>query len=77
MRYIMLALAVAALAVTGASFAASEDASPCGVSHGAFANDNGSFGWLGDVGGAAGYHGATGQEPGATGYNNSHTGCQG
>lgn len=77
MRYIVLALVAAALTVTGASFAAGENASPCGAAHGAFASDNGNFGWLGDAGGAAGYHGVTGQTPGATGYNNSHTGCQG
>lgn len=51
-------------------------ASPCGEVHGAFANVNGPFGWLGAVGGAAGYHGVVGQVPGATGWNNSHTDCQ-
>jgi hypothetical protein len=34
---------------------------------------NGNFGFLGELGGAPGYHdGAVGQEVGATGYNNSH-----
>jgi hypothetical protein len=48
------------------------DASPCGAIHGAFANVNGNFGFLGDAGGTPGYHdGAVGQDPGATGYNNS------
>ncbi len=48
-------------------------ASPCGATHGAFASVNGNFGWLGPLGGTPGYHGgAVGQEPGATGYNNSH-----
>jgi hypothetical protein len=43
-----------------------------GANHGAFANDNGNFGFLGEVGGTPGYHnGAVGQDPGATGYNNS------
>lgn len=52
-------------------------ASPCGAVHGAFADVNGNFGFLGDVGGTPGYHdGAVGQDPGATGYNNSHTECQ-
>lgn len=52
-------------------------ASPCGAAHGAFADVNGNFGFLGQVGGTPGYHnGAAGQEPGATGYNNSHTECQ-
>lgn len=52
-------------------------ASPCGAVHGAYADVNGNFGWLGADGGTPGYHnGATGQDVGATGYNNSHTGCQ-
>ena len=49
-----------------------DNASPCGAIHGAFANVNGNFGFLGEVGGTPGYHdGAVGQDPGATGYNNS------
>jgi hypothetical protein len=52
--------------------------SACGAAHGAFADVNGDFGWLGAMGGTPGYHGGLiGQEPGATGYNNSHTGCHG
>lgn len=51
-------------------------ASACGAVHGAFADVNGNFGWLGPLGGTPGHHGAVGQEQGATGYNNSHTGCQ-
>jgi len=48
------------------------EASPCGAVHGAFANENGNFGFLGALGGTPGYHnGAVGQEVGATGYNNS------
>ena len=51
-------------------------ASACGAVHGAFADVNGNFGFLGEVGGTPGYHnGAVGQEAGATGYNNSNTGC--
>jgi hypothetical protein len=67
-------LAVASLALVGASAAAADNnASPCGATHGAFANVNGNFGWLGALGGTPGYHnGAVGQDPGATGYNNSH-----
>ena len=50
-----------------------EHQSESGAGHGAFADQNGNFGFLGDVGGTPGYHdGAKGQEPGATGYNNSH-----
>ncbi|HSX53565.1 MAG TPA: hypothetical protein VLF90_04355 [Patescibacteria group bacterium] len=51
-------------------------ASPCGAVHGAFADVNGNFGWLGPDGGTPGYHGAVGQTSPATGYNNSHTDCQ-
>jgi hypothetical protein len=55
---------------------ASASPSACGAAHGAFANENGNFGFLGDVGGTPGYHnGARGQQPGATGYNNSHVDC--
>ena len=50
--------------------------SACGAAHGAFANENGNFGFLGEVGGTPGYHnGATGQDPGATGSNNSSSTC--
>ncbi len=45
--------------------------STSGACHGAFANVNGNFGFLGAVGGTPGYHnGAVGQQVGATGYNN-------
>ena len=60
----MLAMALPALAAPSSS----------GACHGAFANVNGNFGWLGPLGGTPGYHDAVGQEPGATGYNNSQ-GC--
>jgi hypothetical protein len=44
-----------------------------GPVHGAFANVNGNFGLIGtEYQGAPNYHGGVvGQEPGATGYNNS------
>jgi len=68
--------AVVGLAAPASAAAGTNSASDCGASHGAFANVNGNFGFLGDVGGTPGYHdGATGQDPGATGYNNSHTEC--
>jgi hypothetical protein len=52
--------------------------SACGAAHGAFASENGNFGWLGELGGTPGYHdGARGQQPGATGYNNSQSTCHG
>jgi hypothetical protein len=52
-------------------------ASACGATHGAFADVNGNFGFLGQEGGTPGYHnGAVGQDPGATGYNNSNADCQ-
>lgn len=68
-------------AVPGVAFAAGagdgSNASACGAVHGAFADVNGNFGFLGAEGGTPGYHnGAVGQDPGATGYNNSNTGCQ-
>ena len=75
------AVLATALVVSGAAFAAGNgdgsNASACGAAHGAFADVNGNFGFLGQAGGTPGYHdGATGQTPGATGYNNSHTNCQ-
>jgi hypothetical protein len=52
------------------------NASACGSAHAARADVNGNFGFLGQAGGTPGYHdGAVGQDPGATGYNNSHTSC--
>jgi hypothetical protein len=75
---IVTLFAVASLVLAGMAFAGSDSAnpSPCGAAHGAFADVNGSFGWLGPMGGTPGYHGgAVGQDPGATGYNNSHTDC--
>jgi len=66
------AMAVPAFAVGSAE----SHASDCGATHGAFADENGNFGFLGEVGGTPGYHnGAVGQETGATGYNNSHVDC--
>jgi hypothetical protein len=80
MKRMVLSIVVAgAFALPFGSVAfADNNASSCGAVHGAFANENGNFGFLGEVGGTPGYHGgATGQTPGATGYNNSHTNCQG
>jgi hypothetical protein len=74
-KIIALATAVVALAIPATSLAASgnNQASDSGATHGAFANVNENFGWLGALGGTPGYHnGAVGQDPGATGYNNSH-----
>jgi hypothetical protein len=67
------AVAAALMAVPSAAFAeAGDNASDMGQAHGAFAVTNGNFGWLGALGGTPGYHnGAVGQDPGATGYNNS------
>ena len=70
-------MVVAALAIPAVG-SADNSASPCGATHGAFANVNGNFGFLGADGGTPGYHnGAVGQDPGATGSNNSSTDCQG
>ncbi len=66
-----LGMAVPALAVGSEE----SHAAPCGATHGAFADQWGNFGWLGDLGGTPGYHDAVGQQPGATGYNNSHVDC--
>ena len=74
-KLIVVATAVAALAIPAAA-GADNHASCNGAAHGAFANVNGNFGFLGEAGGTPGYHnGAVGQEPGATGYNNSHVDC--
>jgi hypothetical protein len=78
------AVIIGALAVSGAAFAGTansgksdqSNASSCGTAHAGQADVNGNFGFLGALGGTPGYHGATGQELDATGYNNSHTGCQ-
>jgi hypothetical protein len=74
-KIIALATAVVALAVPATSLAASNNsnASDSGATHAARADVNGNFGWLGAEGGTPGYHdGNVGQDPGATGYNNSH-----
>ena len=81
MRKKLIILGAAALmsipAFAGTAFASSSNASSCGAAHGAFADVNGNFGLLGAAGGTPGYHnGAVGQDPGATGYNNSYTNCQ-
>jgi hypothetical protein len=72
----LIAAAVLALALAVPATSASAAPSSCGAAHGAFANVNGNFGWLGEMGGTPGYREAVGQEEGATGYNNSHTNCQ-
>lgn len=72
------AIAFGSMAVPAfAAGSGGSQASSCGATHGAFADVNGNFGFLGPLGGTPGYHnGAVGQEPGATGYNNSNTDCQ-
>ena len=75
-------IATIALLGTSASYAdkpanPKDNRSSCGAVHAADASVNGNFGFLGELGGTPGYHnGATGQDAGATGYNNSHTDCQ-
>ena len=73
MRKILAVCAVAGLfSLMGTVSVSANEASPCGAIHGAFANVNGNFGFLGQEGGTPGAHdGAVGQDPGATGYNNS------
>jgi hypothetical protein len=69
------AAAVPAFAI-GSGAGDGSNASPCGAAHGAFADKNGNFGFLGQAGGTPGYHnGAVGQDPGATGSNNSNSTC--
>jgi len=76
-RKALVGAALGAVMLGAVALPASAAPSSCGAAHGAFANANGNFGFLGEVGGSPGYHdGAVGQEPGATGYNNSHTDCQ-
>lgn len=72
-----IAIAMTATTVLAAGNGDGSNASACGAVHGAFADVNGNFGFLGQDGGTPGYHnGAVGQDPGATGFNNSHTNCQ-
>jgi hypothetical protein len=75
-KFLALAALIASLTLSGVAFAGSDNATPSqsGACHGAFADVNGNFGWLGPLGGTPGYHDAVGQVPGATGYNNSQ-GC--
>jgi hypothetical protein len=69
---------LSALMLGGVAGSVAAAPSACGEAHGAFASEYGNFGFLGEAGGTPGYHnGARGQQPGATGYNNSHTNCQG
>ena len=77
MKTIVMAVLALSLVVAFAALPMlSVHAASCvGDTHGAFANDNGNFGWLGALGGTPGYHGAVGQEAGATGYNNSTAGA--
>lgn len=84
MRNKILAGLIAGSAILGApavAFAAGQSdgsqASSCGTAHAAQADIYGNYGYLGQEGGAPGAHnGAVGQQPDATGYNNSHTNCQ-
>jgi hypothetical protein len=80
-KLIAAAALVVALAVPSVA-SAENQASPCGANHGAFANVNGNFGFLGGLHGTPYFENwnktepgtfAVGQDPGATGYNNSHT----
>ncbi|MBZ0090034.1 MAG: hypothetical protein K8H90_06620 [Thermoanaerobaculia bacterium] len=73
--FAIIALCAAGLATPALAAGAGDgsNASSSGATHGAFADTNGNFGFLGSAGGTPGYHnGAVGQDPGATGYNNSH-----
>lgn len=63
----LMSLPVIALADGPASAAPSSS----GACHGAFANVNGNFGWLGTTGAASGIGGGVPAGPGAAGYDNS------
>ena len=78
MRRFILTASIAAIGILGlAAGTATAAPSSCGATHGAFANVNGNFGFLGEPNeagerGTPGYHnGAVGQDPGATGANSS------
>jgi hypothetical protein len=75
MKRLIAVLAVAAgLAIpAGAVASPANDNAQCGTdaASGAFLAGEGNYGFLGEAGGTPGYHGARGQEPGATGYKNS------
>jgi uncharacterized low-complexity protein len=86
-KIIQFTALVGALTLSTAAFAEKPATTPpentpnrsdCGAVHAAAANVNGNFGFIGqEFQGAPNYHGGIqGQEPGATGYNNSHTDCQ-
>jgi hypothetical protein len=72
-KVIACVIAAASLVFAGVAFADQGGTPSCnGAAHGAFANVNGNFGFLGAAGGTPGYHdGAVGQDAGATGSNNS------
>ena len=73
--FIIAAIAALALSLSGTALASpANDGAQCGTdaASGAFLAGSGNYGWLGVLGGTPGYHDAVGQEPGATGYNNSH-----
>ncbi|HEX5469677.1 MAG TPA: hypothetical protein VFW80_11590 [Gaiellaceae bacterium] len=72
-KLIVTVVAAASLVFAGVALADQGGEPSCnGAAHGAFANVNGNFGFLGALGGTPGYHGgAVGQDPGATGSNNS------
>jgi hypothetical protein len=72
-KLIVSVIAAMSLLFAGVALADQGGTPSCnGAAHGAFANVNGNFGFLGALGGTPGYHGgAVGQDPGATGSNNS------
>jgi hypothetical protein len=70
-----LVVALSAPAIATAGAAAPGQASCSGATHGAFASVNGSFGSVVGHGGTPVANQANGQEPGATGYNNSNVVC--
>lgn len=53
----LLIFVLSMLVLPIAAFADGPNPSPSGATHGAFANVNGNFGFLGELGGTPGYHG--------------------
>jgi len=73
MRKILAVCSVVGLFSFLGALSVSADGTPAcdGAIHGAFANVNSNFGWLGPDGGASDFGSVVGQDSGATGSNNS------
>ena len=73
-KTLLLAISISSvMSLPAVALAANASAAPSssGACHGAFANVNGNFGWLGTTGAASGIGGGVPAGPGAAGYDNS------